>query len=331
MPAKIDFPQEGARVDPLCLMLRGWIALADDHARVTAVELWSDRTKLGETTALFPRPDVTASLGLAPETPTAFEVFGHHPEAAFGSTMTVEIRARLSDGSTTETLATTTLRTIDRDYRQHHFGVLLDRNTTRVQREDSIFVTGPSQSEPSPELETFVRRYLGPAPQRLIDVGCGIGSYGRGLRADGYDWLGVEIDANDCAELARLELPHRLVDGRTLPFPDGSFDAALCLEVLEHVEDPAPFLAEIKRVSPRKLILSVPNCELLAYLWPYLATPWHMLEATHVNYFTRWSLAALLRPLYPEVELRFFSPCPLRTVESTPLHYNLLAIAADPR
>ena len=116
-----------------------------------------------------------------------------------------------------------------------------------------------------------------------------------------------------------------------LPFSDASFDAALCLEVLEHIEEPRPFLAEIRRVAPRQLIVSVPNCELLGYLWDHLATPWHMLEATHTNFFTRWSLGSLLREFYPHVELRFHTPYPLRTVEGTPLHYNLLAIArADP-
>jgi SAM-dependent methyltransferase len=117
------------------------------------------------------------------------------------------------------------------------------------------------------------------------------------------------------------------VDGRTLPFADASFDAALCLEVLEHIEEPRAFLAEVRRVAPRQLIVSVPNCELLGYLWDHLATPWHMLEATHTNFFTRWSLGALLREFYPQVEVRFHTPYPLRTIEGTPLHYNLLAVA----
>lgn len=117
------------------------------------------------------------------------------------------------------------------------------------------------------------------------------------------------------------------MDGLTLPFADGAFDSALCLEVLEHIEEPRAFLREVKRVAPRQLIVSVPNCELLGYLWDHLATPWHMLESTHVNYFTRWSLGSLLREFYPQVELRFHTPYPLQTIERTPLHYNLLAIA----
>jgi SAM-dependent methyltransferase len=244
--------------------------------------------------------------------------------------MEIVIRARLADGARTPPAFETTVTALRRDYRRNHFGVLLDRTTTAIQRHDNIFAVGPSQSEGSGEFAHLLRRYLGPPPKRIIDVGCGIGSYGRGLLADGYDWIGAEVNAVDCAELARLNLPHRQVDGRTLPFEDASFDAALCLEVLEHIEEPGAFLAEIRRVAPRQLIVSVPNCELLGYLWDHLATPWHMLEATHTNFFTRWSLGAVLREFYPHVELRFYTPYPLRTIEGTPLHYNLLAVATSP-
>ena len=99
--------------------------------------------------------------------------------------------------------------------------------------------------------------------------------------------------------------------------------------MLEHIDDPAPFLAEIRRIAPRQLLVSVPNCELLGYLWDHRAAPWHMLEADHKNFFTRWSLGALLRQFYPHVELRFHTPYPLHTVEGTPLHYHIFAAASS--
>ena len=330
MPACLDEPLAGTPVDPLCFFVRGWIWLEEAHPNLAAVEAWSGATLLGETCARCDRPDVTAALGLPAGTRTGFELFAHHPAAEPGQSFAVELRARLRDGSRTSALALATATTIARDYRTNHFGILLDRATTAIQGRTNIWAVGPSQAEGSAELAALLRRYLGPPPRRLLDVGCGLGSYGRGLLAEGYDWLGIEVNEQDCAELARLGLPHRQVDGRSLPFADASFEAALCIEVLEHIDDPRAFLREVARVAPAQLIVSVPNCELLGYLWDHLATPWHMLEATHVNFFTRWSLGALLREFYPHVELRFHTPYPLRTVEGTPLHYNLLAIASGP-
>ena len=330
MNARIDEPASGATVDPLCFFVRGWVWLRERHDAIVAIEAWSADVLLGSTRALYPRPDVTSALLIESPARNGFELYGHHPAASFGQQFEVQIRARLADGSRTDVLATCVVSAIARDYRQHDFGVLLDQRTVAVQREPNIFATGPSQAEGSPELAALLRRHLGPPPQRIIDVGCGIGSYGRGLLADGYEWLGVEIEETDCAELARMKLPHRQVDGRTLPFPDHTFDAALALEVLEHIDEPHAFLREIKRVAPRRFIVTVPNCELLAYLWTYHATPWHMLESTHVNYFTRWSLGALLREYYQDVEVSLFGEYPLRTPEGTRLHYHLLAIATSP-
>ncbi len=329
MLSYLDEPAAQSAIDPLCFPARGWLWLGPEtQGKIAAVEAWVGATLVGFTTALYERLDVTRAHCLAPGSRTGFDLFGHHSAAAAGGPLTVEIRARLADGSRTPVLSQSVVKTIARDYRTNHFGVLLNRETTAIQRHANIWAVGPSQSEGSGEVAALLRRHLGPPPRKLIDVGCGLGSYGRGLIADGYDWMGAEVSAADCAELARLGLPHRQVDGRTLPFADGAFDAALCIEVLEHIEDPRAFLREISRVAPRQLIVSVPNCELLGYLWDHLATPWHMLEATHTNFFTRWSLGALLREFYPQVELGFHTPYPLRTVEGTPLHYNLFAVAS---
>ena len=330
MPAHLDAPASGTPVDPLCFQVRGWLWLAAMQPVIAAVEAWSGDTLLGETATLYARPDVSTALALAPVATTGFDFFAHHPTPTFGRQLELRLHARLRDGSRTAALATATISTIARDYRTNHFGILLDQLTTAVQRRANIFAEGPSLSEGSGEVAMLLRRHLGPPPLRVVDVGCGLASYGRGLLADGYDWMGAEVDAADCAELARLGLPHRQVDGHTLPFANAEFDAALCLEVLEHLDDPAAVLAEIHRVAPRKLLVSVPNCELLGYLWDHLATPWHMLEADHKNFFTRHSLGALLGRFYSRVELGFHTPYPLRTPEGTPLHYHLFAVATNP-
>ena len=346
MPAHLDAPGSTTPVDPLTFQLRGWLWLDTLHTQTAIASLEAHTTApdgtdvlLGFTSTLYARPDVTAALSLPPTALTGFEFFCHPPTPSVSPSpplplspslpLTLTLHARLSDGSLTPSLATVTVPTIARDYRTNHFGILLDQRTTAIQRRANIFAEGPSLAEGSGEVAMLLRRHLGPPPCRVLDVGCGLGSYGRSLLTDGYAWLGAEVDAADCAELARLSLPHRHVDGRSLPFADASFDAALCLEVLEHLDNPAAVLREIHRVAPRKLLVSVPNCELLGYLWDHLATPWHMLEADHKNFYTRHSLGALLGQCYSQVELGFHTPYPLRTVEGTPLHYHLFAIATN--
>ena len=347
MPAHLDAPGSTTPVDPLTVQIRGWLWLDTLHTQTAIASLEAHTTApdgtdvlLGFTSTLYARPDVTAALSLPPTAFTGFEFFCHHPFPSVSPSpplplspslpLPIRLHARLRNGTLTPPLATVTVPTIARDYRTNHFGILLDQRTTAIQRRANIFAEGPSLAEGSGEVGMLLRRHLGPPPCRVLDVGCGLGSYGRTLLTDGYAWMGAEVDAADCAELTRLGLPHRHVDGRSLPFADASFDAALCLEVLEHLDDPATVLREIHRVAPRKLLVSVPNCELLGYLWDHLATPWHMLEADHKNFYTRHSLGALLRQCYSQVELGFHTPYPLRTVEGTPLHYHLFAIATNP-
>jgi SAM-dependent methyltransferase len=101
-----------------------------------------------------------------------------------------------------------------------------------------------------------VRRYLDAMPSvtRVLDAGCG-----EGILVEEYagrlDIIGV--DANYSS--ARVTLG----SVTALPWPDGSFDRALCLDVLEHLsyEDQPRALAELFRVlrPGGELFVSVPN------------------------------------------------------------------------
>jgi SAM-dependent methyltransferase len=102
----------------------------------------------------------------------------------------------------------------------------------------------------------FVREYLDALPRRarVLDAGCG-----EGVLVDEYaDRLAIiGVDMNFSSARVR----HASLDA--LPFEDGSFDRALCLDVLEHLAyDQQPrALSELHRVlAPGgELLVSVPN------------------------------------------------------------------------
>ena len=103
------------------------------------------------------------------------------------------------------------------------------------------------------------------AGDHVLDVGFGLG-YGLRILSEKAELVaGVEIDRRAVAHLGRTlagdstvsEL--RLYNGKTIPYPDGSFDMVTCVDVLEHVPDYAGMLAEMVRVSRRTVLVSTPR------------------------------------------------------------------------
>lgn len=101
-----------------------------------------------------------------------------------------------------------------------------------------------------------VRGYLDALPRgsRVLDAGCGEGV----LVSEYADRLEISgVDANYASD----RVTHGSVTA--LPFPDATFDRALCLDVLEHLafEDQPRALGELHRVlkPSAELLVSVPN------------------------------------------------------------------------
>jgi SAM-dependent methyltransferase len=102
----------------------------------------------------------------------------------------------------------------------------------------------------------LVRAALGAsAGERILDVGCGPGFVSAELLDEvGPDGTVVGIDgspqmlalaAQRCQGRDNVEF--REGDATSLPVEDGTFDAALCVQVLEYVPDVAAALAELRR------------------------------------------------------------------------------------
>jgi SAM-dependent methyltransferase len=96
---------------------------------------------------------------------------------------------------------------------------------------------------------------------RVLDVGCGVGQVVGRLSAEGIEAHGVEVSEPN-VERARKVCPNvRLYDGRRLPYPEAWFSAIGTLNVLEHVDEPEAFLAEMVRVAEpgARIVVSSPN------------------------------------------------------------------------
>jgi len=84
---------------------------------------------------------------------------------------------------------------------------------------------------------------------RVLDVGCGDAA---------IVWGGHPPDYVTCVDLDVYPHTHVQAAAEALPFKDNSFDTALLLEVLEHVDDVDVVLSEAPRVAKR-VIVSYPN------------------------------------------------------------------------
>ncbi len=80
----------------------------------------------------------------------------------------------------------------------------------------------------------------GAGGKRVLDVGCGVKPY-YPFFADAAEYVGVDVQENRNADI------HGPVEA--LPVADGSFDIVLCTQVLEHVDDPAQAVRELRRVT----------------------------------------------------------------------------------
>ena len=97
-----------------------------------------------------------------------------------------------------------------------------------------------------------------------LDVGCGAGLLAEPLARLGANVTGIDASpevvavAREHAEAMGLDIDYRSGDVGNL---EGRFDLITCMEVLEHVADPALFISALaKRLAPNGLlILSTPN------------------------------------------------------------------------
>jgi len=122
-------------------------------------------------------------------------------------------------------------------------------------------------AEPSnePLFATVLNRLHVSEGTRLLDIGCGSGYAARMAAELGAAVTGIDITP-ELIEIARERLPNggdfRVGSMDSLPFDDGSFDAAVGFNAFQFADDPAQAVSEAARVvTPQGLVAATTFAE----------------------------------------------------------------------
>jgi len=131
---------------------------------------------------------------------------------------------------------------------------------------------------------------------RLLDFGCGGGSFLQRMDRQGWHVTGLDASAAT-AQQVQAELGLRVLAG-SLPHPElrpATFDVITMWHSLEHVHAPRDVLREAHQLlTPGgKLLVAVPNIDSLPYRW--FGADWYGLDLPrHLTHFTPMSLGLML-------------------------------------
>jgi SAM-dependent methyltransferase len=129
----------------------------------------------------------------------------------------------------------------------------------------------------------------------LLDIGCWVGFLLAEARDRGWRAFGIE-PSDFGSRYARERLGLEVVTGELLsaPLPETEFDAITMGDVIEHLPDPAEALTRVRsRLAHGGVVwLALPDAG--SRLARAMGGRWWSVLPTHVQYFTRHSMTALL-------------------------------------
>lgn len=113
------------------------------------------------------------------------------------------------------------------------------------------------QTAPELLIEAFVEKL--PENGKVLDVGCGTGYVSKVLSKKGFEVVSIDPKDERIEEGRRMDRFQKVVNStlREADLPESSFDGAVAIEVIEHVESPKKFLAELRRVLDPEGVLAI--------------------------------------------------------------------------
>lgn len=255
------------------------------------------------------RPDVAAHLGSANE----FFGFGIEyllPEGHLDISINVENKTVYS--------ATATIPAGLHQHEQIRLKKPLRRDQVYPHTFE-VFKAGFPPPPPEPALLAFLKQCQGP----FLDFGCGNGALVQYLTENGQEAAGLEVAAMEPYVLPSVKQKLRFYDGSfPTSFSSGSFKTVICAEVLEHIVDYNPVIAEMARIASDRVVISVPDNGILQICETLDLIPRHYLTGDHYTFFNQISLTQTLKPFFSSIAITRTSAF---QIDGVPIYSNLLA------
>jgi SAM-dependent methyltransferase len=147
----------------------------------------------------------------------------------------------------------------------------------------------------------FILKHLSDSSRKIkiLDTGCGKGNLTRKLQKCGFDVFACDI--NDVARLKKPVHFKQVNLNYKLPYKNSSFDVIVCLEVIEHLENPWLLISEFYRMlnDGGKLFISSPNLSncLARIYYLFSGKLWLFKEhkTDHINPVSYWEIDSILK------------------------------------
>jgi ubiquinone/menaquinone biosynthesis C-methylase UbiE len=121
-------------------------------------------------------------------------------------------------------------------------------------------------------VDQFVRLSGLPPRARVVDLGCGSGTFTGLLRRAGYDCVGLDISGKLLEVGRRKHAGIGFLQGdiEHLPFANASFDGVLLSGVVHHFPDPSACAAEVFRIlRPQGRFVAFDPNRMNPFMWLY--------------------------------------------------------------
>jgi len=131
---------------------------------------------------------------------------------------------------------------------------------------------------------------LSEKPLKVLDLGCGIGTYSEEMIRKGHRVTSIDI-SKEALFISKKRGIRNLIQSSAsdLPFKSNLFDVILFIDVIEHIKEPEKALVEIHRILRRKGLL------ILATQYPSILGKYiYMRDPTHQKIFTVKEITVLL-------------------------------------